>query len=160
MSKDNKWQVVADGLEQNRDSLYRVAYSYMNEPQAAMDVVQECAYKALKSCESVHEDSVRPWLFRILVNTALDALRHRKWETPVEIMPETPNEDTHEASELMDTLHILDEKSRTLIILHYFEDMKLVDIAKMYGENLNTIKSRQRRALQALRIELKGAPSL
>lgn len=42
----------------------------------------------------------------------------------------------------------LDDKSRTVIILRYFEDLKLEDIADIVGENLNTVKARLYRTLK------------
>lgn len=53
----------------------------------------------------------------------------------------------------------LDEKSRTVIILRYFEDLKLEDIAVIVGENLNTVKARLYRTLKRLRLELEPVPS-
>ena len=50
----------------------------------------------------------------------------------------------------------LDEKSRTVLILRYFEDRKLEEIAQICGENLNTIKARLYRALKKLRLDLAG----
>lgn len=52
----------------------------------------------------------------------------------------------------------LDDKSRTVIILRYFEDLKLEDIADIVGENLNTVKARLYRALKKLRLELEPMP--
>ena len=66
-------------------------------------------------------------------------------------LPEQRVLDSHEGMELRDLLSVLDDKSRTVLILHYFEDMPLPAVAKILGENLNTVKSRERRALQALR---------
>ena len=52
----------------------------------------------------------------------------------------------------------LDDKSRTVIILRYFEDLKLEDIADIVGENLNTVKARLYRTLKKLRLELEPMP--
>ena len=53
----------------------------------------------------------------------------------------------------------LDDKSRSVIILRYFEDLKLEDIADIVGENLNTVKARLYRTLKKLRLELEPEPS-
>ena len=56
--------------------------------------------------------------------------------------------------EVADLLKVLEEKDRTVIILRFFEDMKLEDIAKVMEENINTVKSRLYRALKKLRVNL------
>ena len=49
-------------------------------------------------------------------------------------------------------------KSRTVIVLRYFEDMKLEDISRIVDENLNTVKARLYRALKKLRITMEPEP--
>lgn len=41
-----------------------------------------------------------------------------------------------------------------MILLHYFEGMKLEEIARVTDTNINTVKSRLHRALRLLRVEL------
>lgn len=81
-------------------------------------------------------------------------LRRKKKETPTEEMPETPTEDHYQDLDLKQMINRLDDKSRTVILLRYFEDLKLEEIADIAGENLNTVKARLYRALKKLRLEL------
>lgn len=69
-------------------------------------------------------------------------------------MPETPTEDHYQDLDLKQMINRLDDKSRTVILLRYFEDLKLEEIADIAGENLNTVKARLYRALKKLRLEL------
>ena len=72
-------------LLENYDKYYRLAYSYMKSEQDALDVVQESAYKAIRDCGQVKEQRyIGTWLYRIVVNTALDALRRRGREVALE----------------------------------------------------------------------------
>ena len=72
-------------LLENYDQYYRLAYSYMKSEQDALDVVQESAYKAIRDCGQVKEQRyIGTWLYRIVVNTALDALRRRGREVALE----------------------------------------------------------------------------
>ena len=65
--------------------------------------------------------------------------------------PDIPAEENYGETELKHVLGQLDEKSRTVIVLRYFEDMKLDEIAEILGENTNTVKARLYRALKKLR---------
>ena len=125
-----------------------------------LDVVQESAYRAIKDRKGVrNKDYLSTWIYRIVVNTSLDMLRAgKKKETPTEEMPETPTEDHYQDLDLKQMINRLDDKSRTVIILRYFEDLKLEDIADIVGENLNTVKARLYRTLKNLRLELEPMP--
>lgn len=62
--------------------------------------------------------------------------------------------DQYRDLDLMEVLKQLDPKDRTIIVLRYFEDMKIEDVAKATGDNVNTVKTRLYRALKRLKIDL------
>lgn len=144
-------------LTDNYERYYRLAYSYMRNEDDALDVVQESAYRAIRDCRKVrNKDYLSTWIYRIVVNTALDMLRRKKKETTTEELPEIPVEDQNRDLELRTVLNQLDDKSRTIILLRYFEDLKLEDIADIVGDNLNTVKARLYRSLKKLRLNLEA----
>lgn len=144
-------------LTDNYEKYYRLAYSYMRNKDDALDVVQESAYRAIRDCGKVkNKDYLSTWIYRIVVNTALDLLRKKKKETLTEELPEIPVEDQYQETELRTILNQLDHKSKTIIILRYFEDLKLEDIADILGDNLNTVKARLYRSLKKLRLNLEA----
>ena len=142
-------------LLENYDKYYRLAYSYMKSEQDALDVVQESAYKAIRDCGQVKEQRyIGTWLYRIVVNTALDALRRRAREVALEEWQENSWQPSYAGLELWEILDRLDEKERTVVVLRYFHDLKLEDIARILGENVNTVKARLYRTLKKMRMEL------
>lgn len=144
-------------LTENYERYYRLAYSYMRNEDDALDVVQESAYRAIRDCRKVrNKDYLSTWIYRIVVNTALDMLRRKKKENITEELPEIPVEDQYQDLELRTVLNQLDDKSRTVILLRYFEDLKLEDIADIVGDNLNTVKARLYRSLKKLRLNLEA----
>ena len=144
-------------LTDNYERYYSLAYSYMRNEDDALDVVQESAYRAIRDCRKVrNKDYLSTWIYRIVVNTALDMLRRKKKETTTEELPEIPVEDQNRDLELRTVLNQLDDKSRTIILLRYFEDLKLEDIADIVGDNLNTVKARLYRSLKKLRLNLEA----
>ena len=144
-------------LTDNYERYYRLAYSYMRNEDDALDVVQESAYRAIRDCRKVrNKDYLSTWIYRIVVNTALDMLRRKKKETTTEELPEIPVEDQNRDLELRTVLNQLEDKSRTIILLRYFEDLKLEDIADIVGDNLNTVKDRLYRSLKKLRLNLEA----
>ena len=144
-------------LLENYETYYRLAYSYVRQEQDALDIVQEGAYKAIRDCKTVkNPDYLSTWVYRIMINAALDLIRKRKREELSDNLPEAVWEDSYRDMDLSDVLERLDERSRTVVILRFFEDMKLEDIARIVGDNLNTVKARLYRALKKLRLDLEA----
>ena len=144
-------------LLDNYDKYYRLAFSYMKNEEDALDVVQESAYKVMKGCRNVKQpEYLGSWIYRIVINTSLDFLRKQKHETATEEMPDIGVEDYYQDWDLRDILNRLSEQERTIIILRYFEEEKLEDIARIVGENINTVKTRLYRTLKKMKIELEA----
>lgn len=148
-------QEVEEEILRSYQMLYRLAYTYVKNPDDAMDVVQESVYKAIQNASGVRSrGAIKGWLCRIVANTSLDFLRSRAREVPVDQVPETGREDTYQDLDTLRALDRLEERERTVVVLRFFEDMKLQDIALATGENLNTVKTILYRSLKKLRIQL------
>ncbi len=63
-------------------------------------------------------------------------------------------EDPYKDTDLHEALDELPYRYKTIIILRFFEDLKLEEIAEITGENTNTVKTRLYRALKLMRIQL------
>lgn len=152
-------KLLMDCITENQDSIYRLAYSYVKNKEDALDIVQDSIHKAFLSIDKLqNQGSIRSWFYRIVVTTALDLLRKQKHVHVVEderLESFIPGQnDTYPNLDLAETLDDLPEKYRTVIILRYFEDMKIEDIAEVTQENVNTVKTRIYQALKRLRISL------
>ena len=141
-------------------AMYRLAFAYVKNRDDAMDVVQESACKAIAGADALKNGGAsRSWLFRITVNAALDVLRRRGRETAAQELPETGREDAYRDLDTLRALNALDERERTVVVLRFFEDLKLQEIADVTGENLNTVKTVLYRSLKKLKIRLtEGGP--
>lgn len=143
-------------LLENYEKYYRLAYSYVRSEQDALDVVQESAYKAIRDCGRVKDPRyISTWIYRIVVNTAIDLLRSRGREIVMENEERMEGpQPAYERLELEEVLDRLDEKEKAVIVLRYFQDMKLGEIGEVLDENVSTVKTRLYRALKKLRLEL------
>ncbi|WP_259716739.1 sigma factor [Weissella confusa] len=80
-------------LHENKVALYRVALSYVHTEAEALDIVQATAEKSLRQVGQVQEPRyLKTWLFRILINTAIDvqrkiARRNEIGDESLEFMP-------------------------------------------------------------------------
>lgn len=153
--QSKKLQQVEAQVLASYQSLYRLAFTYVKNPDDAMDIVQESACRAIHGASEVHSpDAIGSWLRRIVINTALDLLRSRGWETASDNLPEFGQEDRYPDIDILRALDVLAPRERTVVVLRFFEDQKLQDIADIMGENVNTIKTILYRSLKRLKMEL------
>lgn len=101
-----------------------------------------------------NEAFIKTWLWRIAINTSLESLRGRQREISCEIPEEYGKEDVYLDFDTIDALDVLNEKERAVVVLRYFEDRKLQEIAAVLEENLSTVKSILYRSLKKLRTKL------
>ena len=152
-----KKDLIAQYVTANSASFYRIALSYTRNRDNALDVVQDAVYKALKSSHTLREPAyLKTWFHRILINTAVDFLRRnqRYQLTCDEAAFDAPTQDHYENLDLTAAMAILSEEQRIVVILRYFEDMRLADIAEILDVNPNTVKTRLYAALKKLRVQI------
>ncbi len=156
ISKHKKMeQCIEKILLDNYDRYYRLAYSYTHNEADAQDIVQNGAYKAILYSDSLKNvEYAKTWLYRIMLNETLELLKKQKEPSLDEIMVETGQEDVYEDIDLQRALNSMSKEDKAVIELRYFEDLKLSEIAKILGENENTIKSRLYRGLKKMKLEL------
>lgn len=152
-------QLVADQIITHQQMYYRLAYSYVRNEADALDILQDSIYKALSSLDRLKDpDSIKSWFYRIVVNTSLDQLRRQKREvvTDEEVLAglDQGQEERYQDLDLWRALDSLQEELRTIVILRFFEDYKLEEIAQHLQVNLNTVKGRLYRALEKLKLQL------
>ena len=149
-----KHDEFAARLEPLRHKLYKTALLYLGSESPALDAVDEAEYKGLKSCWKLRQpEYFDTWLTRILINVCYDELRRRKRFVPLEDLPEESAED-YDGLPLREALGKLPEQLREVVILRYFTGYTLEETARALGIPRGTAATRQRKALQLLRLEL------
>ncbi|CDG36113.1 ECF subfamily RNA polymerase sigma-24 factor [Acetivibrio thermocellus BC1] len=150
---------IAEYAVKHKENFYRLAYSYVKNADDALDIVQESVYKAISSMDSLkNPDYLKTWFYRIVVNTSLDFLRRQKRNVAVgeEILGsfDFGAVDSYGDFDLQRALDNLPEKYRTIVVLRYFEDLKIDEIAEILNENVNTVKTRLYKSLEIPRVKL------
>lgn len=147
-------------IVENKESLYRFAYSYVKNEDDALDVVHDAICKSLANINTLNNtDNIKSWIYQIVSNCAIDHMRkNKKYVSVSDDLQEIQavGYDTYEDIDLQEALERLPEKYRFVIILRYFEDMKIGEIAQILNENENTIKTRLYSGLSKLKLDLIG----
>ncbi len=141
--------------------LYRIAYLYTKNEADALDVMQETAYRAFKGIAGVQRpEYFKTWLVRIAVNCALDVVRQRSRTVPLEpLTAAEPFSDMQERQILQrvtvqQLLDMLSPQEKTVILLRYYGECTLPQIAGQLGLPLGSVKSLLYRALKKLNTAL------
>ena len=159
MVRGSLQKLIEDYVVKNKESHYRLAFSYVKNADDALDVVQESIYKALSNIDTIIKpDYIKTWYYRIIVNTSITLLRKRKKLVAVD--DETlyglnlGSVDNYEDIDLQQALEDLAVKYRSVVVLRFFEDFKIEEIAVILDENVNTIKTRLYKALKMLHVKM------
>lgn len=148
--------LISEILTNDYAMFYRIAFGYVHNEADAQDIVQECAYKAIYNSEKLKKaEFARTWICRILINEAINFLRKQKKEVVGHLADRDQAAMTEEdTTDLHAAIDRLKPEERTVIILRFFEEMKIEEIAEVLKLSTNTVKSRLYRTLAKLKIEI------
>ena len=150
-------KLIEEIILRKYNQYYRLAYSYVHNEADAGDIVQNGAYKALRSGHTLkHPEYAETWVYRIMLNECFRYVKQSRFLSYEAIQEENGEEvgyteDDYENVDLQRALDTLPDKDKASVILRYFEDRKLEEIAEILEENVNTVKSRLYRSMKKLR---------
>ncbi len=152
----NAYDQVVTYILENQTNFYRLAFSYTKNREAALDVVQNAICKGLEKYKDIRNIKyLKTWFYRVLVNECMIYMQKNKREflcEPSEMKEEVYFEPAYEHSNMVyEFIDALPEQNKTVIMLHYYEEMTLKEISQILGVNLNTVKSRLYAGLNKLK---------
>ncbi len=150
---------------QNR--VYGIALRMMNNEEDALDVTQEIFLKAYQKISKFNfKSAFSTWLYKLAMNSCIDALRKRKAvkTTPITdsslknsiIRADVSTPEDHamlndRERQVWEALNSLKEKERAIIILRDMEGLSYKEIAEVFKCSLGRVKSRLHEARQKLK---------
>ena len=153
METQDRQEEFARLVREHGRSLFRAARALLDSDAAAEDAVGEAVLLAWQSFHRLRDPSAaKGWLLRITVNCALAQRRRLGREVALEGLEEraAPEKDG-EVSYLWDAVRALPEDQRLAVLLYYYEDMPVAEIARTLGVAQGTVKSRLSRGRDRLR---------
>jgi RNA polymerase sigma-70 factor, ECF subfamily len=142
---------------------WRTAYAVTANRALADDAAQEAIEKAFAALERFDESRpFGPWLKRIAVNRAIDLLRkNSRLEVARDVEAAFHDWSVREEAEddlrlwaVTDAVAALGEAKRLVVVLHYWLDLPLEEVAGALGLPVGTVASRLARARAELRVVL------
>ena len=144
-------------LEPLLDPAFRLAAVMLNDRAAAEDAVQEASVKAWRKMRQLRGDagSLRPWFLSIVANECRMARRTRWWSVlKVGEMRKRDSAEHESQADLRGALLRLSPDERLPLVLHFYLDLPLEELARTLGVRPAAAKSRVYRAVKRLRADL------
>lgn len=142
------------------DSVLRMCYIYLHDYQLAEDVAQETFIKVYQHYgEFQNKSSVKTWILKIAINLCKNQMRTHWWKCRSD--KEFEEADTNESYDtFLDKQMVLSEigklpaKYKEVILLYYYQELTIPEIATLLNEKESTIKARLVRGRKKLESEL------
>lgn len=151
--------------------IYSFIYKNVGNPAEAEDITQEVFVRVWKNLYKFDtKKQFKPWVFQIAKNASIDYLRKKKTipfssfenDKGQNVLTENiaaPSdnliENLSDKKVLSGALQYLSKKEQKIIALRHTDGMSFKEIAEVFQESINTIKSRYRRTLSVLKKNIK-----
>lgn len=156
-------------IRQYELGVFRLALSIVGDEAEANEVTQETFISALRGLRTYQEQrSFKAWLFTIALNHSRSHLRKRKvleklkasatllfrLDERRQTLPEEKVIQNQKEAVLWHELNKLDERHRLVVILRYFQELSMAEIAEVLNIHEGTVHSRLHTARERLRSAL------
>ena len=147
-------------------SLVRLARLFVDDRNAAEDLVQEAFIRLARSARRIEDPARAPaYLRSIVLNLARDhnrrglvSLRHRSPIVDVAAGVDDELAVREDQRQVLDALRDLPARQRACLVLRYYDELGIDDIAATLGVSRNSVKTHLQRGLAALEARLAADP--
>ena len=156
-------EALADLLERYGREIQGLAYLILRDRGAAEDVVVDTLLTAVERGDTLRrDDALRRWLLRIATNRALALRRSQARVVTLAVVPDQRGRvlDEDQRLTLLSAIGRLAPRTRAAIVLHYYADLSVRDVAEALGTSENMVKTQLREALIHLRTALDADPAI
>ncbi len=158
----NRNQKFEQLVDQYQRSVLHMCFLYLCDKSLAEDAVQDTFLKVFQKMDLFRgESSEKTWIMKIALNTCYN-INHSGWSrfqnrhvTP-EMMPDEAVQTDEDDEELTIAVTKLPIKLREVILLHYYQGMKVNEIADALGISQSSVSGRLKRGRMKLRNLLEG----
>ena len=139
------------------DQGFRLAFGMLHDREAAEDAVQEAAVRSWRKLSNLRPGTeMRPWFLGIVANQCRTISRGRWWsvlrlDVPMQSAGTAFEDRIVRGADLRAALRRLAPEHREVLVLHYYLDLPLDEVALIAGIPVGTVKSRINRGLAAMR---------
>lgn len=153
---------MQDLMDEHYEMLQKLAFTYVKDIALAQDIVQDVCVKIIEKGDQFRgESTYKTYLMKMTINRCHDYLRSWSYRNHVltnqfynlftKISPEMTLIEKNEKTTLAIHIFQLKPKYREVIVLYYYEDLPVKEIAELLSCSENTVKTRLSRARHQLK---------
>ncbi|MDU5111838.1 MAG: sigma-70 family RNA polymerase sigma factor [Clostridium sp.] len=144
-------------IEENIKSIYRVAKGILSSEDDIEDAIQNTILKAYSNIKTLRKEELfKTWIIKILINECNKIYNFNKKCISLDKVIEEQYNDKYENLDLKIAVDSLPEELRLVIVLFYFEDLKISEVSELIGIPEGTVKSRLSRAKTKISESING----
>lgn len=160
--KLNKNKEFTELIKQNNLKFYKTAKAILKNDDDAYDAIQNALISMYENIHNLKDEKYfTTWGIRIVVNKCYDLIRKKNKVVSISLDNEQNKNEIETNDEynldlygLEKILHDLDEQTRLLITLYYYDDLSINEISTIMNIPKGTVKSRLSRARNILKEKL------
>lgn len=154
-------------LGEHESRVFGYAFYFLHNREDAEDVTQEVFLRLWRYWDRVDRDRMAAWVMRVTHNCCIDWIRSKKTSvlqqrSRVDVDALVSNADgdsdpesqyvlTEEQKVLLDAMETLPEKTKSMLLLHYFQGLKYEEIGEILDTKVSTVKVAVHRGRKVLR---------
>ena len=136
---------------QYEKSIYRLAYSYLNNAADAEDILQDTMMKYLEKMPFLRDENhEKAWLLRVAANLSLNRIKYNKIRETSELSEELVQDGRQDLSFVWEAVRKLPLHYRDAVHLYYQEGCSTKEISYILKRNESTIRSDLKRGREQL----------
>jgi RNA polymerase sigma-70 factor (ECF subfamily) len=163
-------------IRRYQDRIYTIAYSYVHDPEEALDITQDTFLRMIEGLSRFREQAnVYTWLYRIVVNQCIDRGRKKNRRPPPQslqdlegdraaeltetrsaLCPEAALEARELREQIQRAIAAVPEIYRMAVILADIEGLSMAEIAQVLGCRVTTVRTRLHRGRTVVRQRLEN----
>jgi RNA polymerase sigma-70 factor (ECF subfamily) len=168
-SRNGNSQAIDKLVKSCQPAAFKLALSILDDAAEADDAAQDALIQAIRAIPSYRaEASFETWFYRIVVNNCLGKLRKRRTRQKMhhllvdlfrhkrstEAPPEKQTIQDDDTDYILRLVNDLDQKLRLPLVLRYYQELPIAQIAEIMHVSTRTIHTRLKRAHDLLRQSL------
>lgn len=149
-------------IDKYKDAIFRMVYVHIGDFHRSEDITQEIFIRIYRSLSKFRGDSsIYTWIYRISINTIRTYAKDRTIADTLSVdhMEDIPDDAWDEEklveglqnSSVISLIQRLPDKYKEVLVLYYYQDLKVEDICSVLNEPSGTIKSKLHRGRNMLK---------
>lgn len=152
--------IVSELIRKYADSVLRMCFLYLDDYYLAEDVTQDTFIRVMKNYDKFRkESSEKTWIMKIAINLCKNQRKSwwfkRQNIEALELAYDACYDGLLDRQEVFNKINKLSPKHKEIILLYYYQEMSVAEIAEVLKLKESAVKTRMFRAREQLRLNLK-----